>query len=254
MTAKKTRTEDTGKHVLDVALAMFRARGFEATTMRDIAREAGLSLGAAYYYYRSKDAIVLAYYAERLRLHEARARAAFGRTEDLRERLAAVLDIKLELLAPDRRLLGALFRAVGDPESDVSLFSKETAKTREGSVALYEEALRPAALPDEPRRVAALALWAAHLGIVLYFLHDDSPRQARTRRLAEDVVNLVASAMPFVATPMGAALLTSIQDVLGRAGIGELARAQPTQPTQPTRPAEPKANAKTNATKKGAKG
>jgi len=122
--------------------------------------------------------------------------------------------------------------------------SKATAKTRAGSVALYEEALRPAALPDEPRRVAALALWAAHLGIVLYFLHDDSPRQARTRRLAEDVVNLVVAAMPFVATPMGAALLSSVQDVLGRAGIGELARAQPSEGTEP----------KKKATRKGAKG
>ena len=48
--------------VLDTALALFRERGFEETTIRDIASRAGLSLGAAYYYFKSKEALVAAYY------------------------------------------------------------------------------------------------------------------------------------------------------------------------------------------------
>ena len=43
---------------------LFREKGFEPTTMRDIAAKAGVALGGAYYYFSSKDAIVLAFYSE----------------------------------------------------------------------------------------------------------------------------------------------------------------------------------------------
>ena len=61
----KTKTPkgaDTQARIFDAALALFRTRGFEATTMRDVAEAAELSLGAAYHYFSSKEAIVLAYY------------------------------------------------------------------------------------------------------------------------------------------------------------------------------------------------
>ncbi|MBW2465654.1 MAG: helix-turn-helix transcriptional regulator, partial [Deltaproteobacteria bacterium] len=39
--------------ILETALSCFRDKGFDETTMRDIAREAGISLGAAYHYFPS---------------------------------------------------------------------------------------------------------------------------------------------------------------------------------------------------------
>src|SRR4029079_10888044 len=40
------------------------ARGYEATTLRDIAKEAGVSVGLLYRYFPSKQAIVIALYDE----------------------------------------------------------------------------------------------------------------------------------------------------------------------------------------------
>ena len=42
------KAEATSIRILDVALDLFRRRGFEQTTMRGIATEAGVSLGSAY--------------------------------------------------------------------------------------------------------------------------------------------------------------------------------------------------------------
>src|SRR5262249_3991252 len=56
------KSEATRRHLLERALVLFKERGVEATTMRDIAKAAGLSLGAAYYYFPSKEALVFAYY------------------------------------------------------------------------------------------------------------------------------------------------------------------------------------------------
>ena len=56
------KAQATGGKILDVALGLFRTKGFDDTTMRDIAAKAGVATGAAYYYYPSKDAIVMAFY------------------------------------------------------------------------------------------------------------------------------------------------------------------------------------------------
>jgi len=50
--------------ILDVARAQFAQRGFEATTMRDIADAAGLPAGNLYRYFESKDAMVTAILSE----------------------------------------------------------------------------------------------------------------------------------------------------------------------------------------------
>jgi AcrR family transcriptional regulator len=46
--------------ILDAAFACFRRRGFHQTTMQDIYREAQLSPGAVYHYFRSKEEIIAA--------------------------------------------------------------------------------------------------------------------------------------------------------------------------------------------------
>src|SRR3990170_3025334 len=60
--------------ILDAAMSCFRRRGFHQTTMQDIYRETGLSPGAVYRYFRSKEDIVNAsidrYTAELPRLTE----------------------------------------------------------------------------------------------------------------------------------------------------------------------------------------
>ena len=56
------KAEATSARILDVALDLFRRGGFEQTTMRGIAAEAGVSLGSAYYYFESKEHLVMAFY------------------------------------------------------------------------------------------------------------------------------------------------------------------------------------------------
>src|ERR1700732_3110303 len=107
---QRAASEETRRQILDTALALFRERGFEGTTIRDIAGRAGLSLGAAYYYFKSKEAIVGAYYDYVQQEHAARARGAFAEGRNLRERLRAALHTKIDIMHQDRRLLRALFR------------------------------------------------------------------------------------------------------------------------------------------------
>ena len=61
-TTTTKKSEETRSRILEAALALFRKRGFEKATMREIAQESGVALGAAYYYFDSKDALVMGFY------------------------------------------------------------------------------------------------------------------------------------------------------------------------------------------------
>src|SRR4030042_5340502 len=53
----QTKKDDVKKRIEDAALVVFATKGLVGTTMADIAREAGLSVGNIYRYYRSKDVL-----------------------------------------------------------------------------------------------------------------------------------------------------------------------------------------------------
>jgi AcrR family transcriptional regulator len=54
---KQTRTQ-----IFKSALQLFRERGFDSTTMQEIAKHAMVVKSATYYYFPSKEAIVQTYY------------------------------------------------------------------------------------------------------------------------------------------------------------------------------------------------
>ena len=58
----KAKSDETRARIMAAAMDLFRRKGFEETTMREIAIEGGVATGAAYYYFDSKDAIVLEFY------------------------------------------------------------------------------------------------------------------------------------------------------------------------------------------------
>ena len=144
-------SEDTRREIFETALALFREQGFERTTMRDVAARVGVALGAAYYYFASKDAIVGAYYDHVHEEHAARCRDAFATAADLRGRLRVALHSKVDVMAADRKLLRALFRYGGDPDHELSWFGPATAHRRRESIALFAEALAGESLPADLR-------------------------------------------------------------------------------------------------------
>src|SRR3974377_599493 len=97
------RAEDTRRKIYEAAMEMFREKGFEETTMRDIAAKAGVALGGAYYYFASKDAIVLAFFREITESSNQMIVDALAGQKKLKERVRSVLDKRLELLTPNRK-------------------------------------------------------------------------------------------------------------------------------------------------------
>src|ERR1700693_4595910 len=135
------KAEETRARILAAALGLFRERGFDETTMRDIASAAEVAIGAAYYYFESKEALVMAFYGEASQTMHEQIEAALGRKIDLKARLRAVIDVKVEYFGPNRKFLGALLRHAADPEHPLSPFSEQTRDIRERDMQHFAEAL-----------------------------------------------------------------------------------------------------------------
>jgi AcrR family transcriptional regulator len=215
----ETKSEATRRHLLDRALVLFRERGVDATTMRDIAKAAGLSLGAAYYYFPSKEALVFAYYEQNQHVMEKLAGRATG---TLRDRLGVLLHGKLRSIHDQRHMLGTIVQRLIDPGDPLSAFSAQSRAVRDRAIAVFEQPLIDAGLPREVTRVAAHALWLFMLGMMLVYIKDDSPKQKRTHGLVDDALDMLVPMLPMLSTPMGHALVKRIVGVLDRAGIAVL--------------------------------
>ena len=219
MKSRRERSERSRSRILNVSLELFRKRGFDKTTMRDIATAAGTSLGAAYYYFPSKEAIVLSYYERLVGDYEERVQEILAKNNDLRERLRGVFHCKLDLVRKDRKLMAALSRTVGDAKSPVSVFAAQTRHIRERTIGVMRQAVSVPEVPQPLRELSALGLWTLLLGILVYFIHDDSPRQERTRILIDQAIDLVLPIAPLLAMPEMLAIGDRLETVLKGAGL-----------------------------------
>src|SRR5687767_15983179 len=108
-TAKTPKGDQTRTLILNTALDMFLERGYEQTTMRAIAEKAGASLGNAYYYFRSKEHLIQAFYQSMHDDHLAVALPALEKAETLKARLLAVVRLKIDTMKPYHQFAGVLF-------------------------------------------------------------------------------------------------------------------------------------------------
>ncbi|ONH33388.1 TetR/AcrR family transcriptional regulator [Pseudofrankia asymbiotica] len=101
--ARPAGEKSTREQILDVALELFTANGYEKTSLREIAERMSFSKAALYYHFASKDDILLALH---LRLHEI-GRAGLDRIDLDRVRPAdwiPMIDDFVDLLLENRQL------------------------------------------------------------------------------------------------------------------------------------------------------
>ncbi|TWF93803.1 TetR/AcrR family transcriptional regulator [Saccharopolyspora dendranthemae] len=85
--AAEAGTEPVPQRLLAVATRLFAEQGFEATSVQQIVDAAGVTKGAMYHYFGSKDDLLYEIYARVLRDQQARLDVAADSDSPVRERL-----------------------------------------------------------------------------------------------------------------------------------------------------------------------
>jgi len=173
--------------------------------MRAIARKAGVSLGNAYHYFGSKEHLIQAFYH---RTHEEHLAAALPVLEkrDESESTSAVGDASEDSRPSNRitKFAGALFKTAADPHSPLNPFAHDSRRrdvTASNSSRIWLADTK-ARIPDDLRAELPYLLWLYHMGIILFWIHDSSPKRARTLRLIDQTVDLLDKLISLASNPL----------------------------------------------------
>ena len=214
------RAEDTRRKIYEAAMEMFREKGFEETTMRDIAAKAGVALGGAYYYFSSKDAIVLEFYRLMQESSNSLVLETLAGKKKLKDRIHGVLDKRLELLAPNRKFCAALFRHAPDRSDPLSPFSDESRAIREGAVEHMRLAIEgsDAKVPADLKPRLPHLLWLYQMALIMFWLYDHSANQERTSKLMDKSLGLLVNLLRVSALPLMKPLRKTVLELVEAAG------------------------------------
>ena len=206
------------------ALQLIAARGYEATTLRDIAKEAGVSVGLLYRYFPSKQSVVIALYDE-LSTDYAR-QAADIPAGKWRDRFLFALTTSLDVLKPHKMALRALTPVlVGDPEEGI--FAASTSFSRLRVQRVFEAAVTGAS--DAPKKPLAEALgrllYLVHLSVLLWWLLDKTSNQRATAALVTLTRQLLPSAALALLVPPVRTFVISVDELIREALFGSPAAA-----------------------------
>jgi AcrR family transcriptional regulator len=217
LTPKARRTRE---RILEAALELFADRGYEATTMRDVAREAEASLGLAYRYFASKEEFALVLYMRLAEESEEWARDGLeGGT--VAERFEAAMLAKLDQVSPHRGPLAALLTRALDPNSRLSALGEGTAAVREKMGGVFLEVVRGASDAPGEKQVRELGnvLYALHLAILLYWFHDKTPETRASRELVGSARDALLYLRPALRLPPMSRVLSRLAGALENVGM-----------------------------------
>ena len=201
---KTPKGEQTRTLILNSALDLLADRGYEKTTMRAIAEKAGVSLGNAYHYFKSKEHLIQAFYHRTHEEHVAASLPVLEKETDLKTRLLKVLRLKIQTLDPYHEFAGVLFKTAADPHSPLNPFGRDAAPVRRDSIQVFETIVAgtKTRLPGDLKAELPYLLWLYHMGIILFWIHDMSPNRKRTHYVIDRTVDLLDKLITLASNPL----------------------------------------------------
>ncbi|MDX1434181.1 MAG: TetR/AcrR family transcriptional regulator [Gammaproteobacteria bacterium] len=178
------RQDNRREQLLDATAALICRRGYHATSMRDIAAATDMLPGSIYYHFESKEALLVAVYAEGVRRIAARVDAAVEAESQPMKRLEAACVAHLEMLLADSHYAQVVVRVLPDDVPDAR--ARLTA-LRDDYEARFRRLVGALSLPARRRRYVRLALLGALNGAQIWYRSSGDAPARIARRLLEVV-------------------------------------------------------------------
>jgi AcrR family transcriptional regulator len=202
---RASKGERTRLRIRTAALTSFRENGYDATTIRKLADELGLSVGATNYHFPSKNHLIQELYLDVQHAHRAAAEPLLEGETRLVERLRVVYATGLDQLEPYHPHAGEFLSAAVSPRSPINPLSTESAAALAIVQDLFAHAVDGASatgLPDDIRVLLPRALVLAHLLLALFWVYDTSEGRRRTRQLLDGGLKLLCTVLPLTRLPV----------------------------------------------------
>lgn len=208
MSKQTAKAIETRQLLLNTALRLFATKGFASTTMRAIAKESGLSLGSAYYYFESKDDIIHEFYRGLVEQQRTTTWPMLVEGNTLETNIRIALEQGLEILSPFHEFGPAFIRtAFSGAHGELGDVHRALEFGLWRQVVAMSRPLPPLAIRQDLPQL----LWLIQRGIFLFWAYDSSNGAARSHRLVKNAAPMIARLVVLSRMPV---VRTIIDDVL----------------------------------------
>jgi AcrR family transcriptional regulator len=125
LSRRERKKEETRRRIFEAAIALFRDKGYEATTVDEITERADVGRGTFFNYFPKKEAVLAYLSEERLAVAEENAGALLAENRPSREKIIDLYLLAADAWVADRELsqyvFGEWLRRVFAPTADVEL-------------------------------------------------------------------------------------------------------------------------------------
>jgi AcrR family transcriptional regulator len=183
--AKRRTGDESRKNILEAASEVFAERGYEKSTVRDVAGRAGISVGGIYLYFRNKEELYTG-------LMRSQMDEFLGRVERLREdlpltALRKLFELYMEIAVTRTRMLSA-----GIKEYDLEFkrpIREAFFRKQHGIVAgILQQGVRDGSFRSMDCNDAALMILITLRGAILGYLTGDIRRPKEYGRTLYDFI------------------------------------------------------------------
>jgi AcrR family transcriptional regulator len=185
----------TGQRILETAAKLFVSTGWEQTTTREIAVEAGIATGTLFNYFPCKEAIAAALIAQALEKAEEEFTGRPPDTTTLEEDLFRFIWTGLKALREYRGFLAPAMETIFSPL--VQSFPERSGDAiRVRQLEMVGQLIAGHGWSSPLRAVTLQLYWTLYLGVFAYWAADASPHQEDTLALLDQSLKLFIASLP----------------------------------------------------------
>ena len=198
MKISKSAKEKTKEKILLCAVDLIIEKGFKNASLREIAKNAGVSNPTIYNYFPSKEKLLYAYVEM---IHHKSVDVLEGiedfHTYTLREQLQTLVETELEFYLEDREFITQISEMVFHSSS---LKLNDIYETKEKFIEVVEEMINIAIEAGEIKEMAFKGylpqlFWDYYIAVVAYWVKDESEGFENTTQFIDHSMGLIESVL-----------------------------------------------------------
>lgn len=140
MNRRERKKEETRDSIIDCAVNFFREKGFQQTSMEEIAEASDVSKGTLYNYFQDKESILVGHFQKVIAGYGKEMSENFVENKDIRAMLYSLLDFISDIFKHDKELTAIYFKYRMPSRFDINQDSSQRSGMEKWVLGIIEKA------------------------------------------------------------------------------------------------------------------
>jgi AcrR family transcriptional regulator len=181
MNRRERKKEETRENIIDCAVGFFKEKGFQETSMEEIAEKSDVSKGTLYNYFQDKESILVGYFQIVIADYGKQIKEKFTESKDIKLTLYRLLDLISGIFKNDHDLAAIYFKYRMHSRLAINLDSSQRSGIEKWVLEVIEKAQQDGQLrSDIPALVLTRTFQFLAMSFFISSIHSKEPFEVDT--------------------------------------------------------------------------